>query len=161
MAFEKLSAEDQKIVLQCMRATAVHVGDSEKHTRLGLEPDDLKVIIDQWPNIDDADESGNGFLAPFGSEATQAKRWLKCQPRSYLRLEAYSFATHCSCLLGAKIFRLKRNLSLKVKCHCPAALPTPSYTSLPPPQPLQLLSSRRSGAKPCTAQRSGGGATTS
>jgi len=28
---------------------------------------------------------------PFGYEATQAKRWLKCQPRSYVRLEAYSF----------------------------------------------------------------------
>jgi len=25
------------------------------------------------------------------SEATQAMRWLKCQPRSYVRLEAYSF----------------------------------------------------------------------
>src|SRR5271157_4716367 len=28
---------------------------------------------------------------PFGYEATQAKRWLRCQPRSYVRLEAYSF----------------------------------------------------------------------
>jgi hypothetical protein len=28
---------------------------------------------------------------PFGSEAAQARCWLKCQPRSYLRLEAYSF----------------------------------------------------------------------
>src|SRR2546430_11204561 len=25
------------------------------------------------------------------SEATQAKRWLKCQPSSYVRLEAYRF----------------------------------------------------------------------
>ena len=38
----------------------------------------------------------NGFmeqwrLTPFGPDATQAQRWLKCQPRSYLRLEAYSF----------------------------------------------------------------------
>ena len=38
----------------------------------------------------------NGFMSrwrstPFGAEATQAKRWLRCQPRSYLRLEAYSF----------------------------------------------------------------------
>jgi hypothetical protein len=63
MAFEKLSAQDQKIVLRCMRATAAHVEDWEKHSRLGLEPDELKVIIDQWPKIDDADESGNGFLA--------------------------------------------------------------------------------------------------
>src|ERR1022692_5101042 len=38
----------------------------------------------------------DGFMkqrcsTPFGSEATQAKRWLKCQPRSYERLEAYIF----------------------------------------------------------------------
>src|SRR5438132_5491528 len=79
----------------------------------------------------------------------------------HVHADILDVATHCSCLLGGKIIRLKRNLSLKVKCHCPAALPTPSYTSLRPPQPLQLLSSRRSGAKPCTAQRSGGGATTS
>src|SRR6266478_3446752 len=49
----------------------------------------------------------------------------------------------------------------KVKCHSPADLPMPSCTSFPPHTPLQLLSSRRSGAEPCTAQRSGGGATSS
>src|SRR5438552_1505968 len=37
----------------------------------------------------------------------------------------------------------------------------PSCTSFPPHTPPQLLSSRRSGAEPCTAQRSGGGATSS
>ena len=63
MAFEKLSAKDQKIVLRCMRATAAHVEDREKHSRLGLGPDELNVVIEQWPTIDDADESGNGFLA--------------------------------------------------------------------------------------------------
>ena len=30
-------------------------------------------------------------FAPFGHEATQAQRWLKCQPSSYVRLEAYGF----------------------------------------------------------------------
>jgi hypothetical protein len=63
MAFEKLSARDQEIVLRCLKATAAHIEDWEKHSRLGLGPDDLKVIIDQWPTIDDADETGNGFLA--------------------------------------------------------------------------------------------------
>jgi hypothetical protein len=38
----------------------------------------------------------DGFMkqwrsTPSAPEATQAKRWLKCQPRSYVRLEAYSF----------------------------------------------------------------------
>src|ERR1017187_3510729 len=63
MAFEKLSAKDQEIVLRCMKATAAHVGDSEKYSRLGLEPDELKIIIEHWPKIDDADQNGNGFLA--------------------------------------------------------------------------------------------------
>jgi hypothetical protein len=63
MAFEKLSAKDQEIVLRCMRATVAHVEDWEKHSRLGLGSGELKVIIDQWPAIDDADENGNGFLA--------------------------------------------------------------------------------------------------
>jgi hypothetical protein len=63
MAFEKLSAKDQEIVLRCMRATVAHVEDWEKHSRLGLGSGELKVIIDQWPAIDDVDESGNGFLA--------------------------------------------------------------------------------------------------
>jgi len=30
-------------------------------------------------------------LTPVGYEATQAQRWLMCQPSSYVRLEAYGF----------------------------------------------------------------------
>jgi hypothetical protein len=63
MAFERLSAKDQEIILRCMKATVAHVEDWEKHSRLGLEPSELGSIIDQWPNIDDTDENGNGFLA--------------------------------------------------------------------------------------------------
>jgi hypothetical protein len=63
MALEKLSAKDQENVLRCMKATAAHIADSEKHTRLGLEPDQLQFVIDLWPDIDDAEEGGNGFLA--------------------------------------------------------------------------------------------------
>jgi hypothetical protein len=46
MAFEQLSAREHEIVLRCMRATAAHVADSEKHARLGLEMSDLKGVID-------------------------------------------------------------------------------------------------------------------
>src|SRR5439155_23843298 len=63
---------------------------------------------------------------------------------------------------GGKVIRRQRlSFPPEVKCHSPADLPMPSCTSLPPHTPLQLLSSRRSGAEPCTAQRSGGGATSS
>ena len=63
MAFEMLPAKDQEIALRCMKATAAHIEDWEKHTRLGLEPAELNSVIDQWPNIDDASNTGNGFLA--------------------------------------------------------------------------------------------------
>src|SRR5215469_7723686 len=63
MGFAKLSAKDQGIVLQCMKAASAHIDDWEKHTRLGLEADDLQQEIVKWPNIDDRAENGNGFLA--------------------------------------------------------------------------------------------------
>jgi hypothetical protein len=63
MGIKSLSAKEQEIVLRCMKATASYLDDWEKHPRLGLEADDLLQEIARWPNIDDRDKSGNGFLA--------------------------------------------------------------------------------------------------
>lgn len=63
MAFKALTAEEQQIVLRCMKATVAHIEDWEKHSRLGLEPQELNRIISEWPDIEDADENGIGFLA--------------------------------------------------------------------------------------------------
>jgi len=63
MAIEALSAKEQEIVLQCMRATAAHIDNWEMCTRLGLEAEDLQRIIARWPNLDDRDEGGLDFLA--------------------------------------------------------------------------------------------------
>ena len=63
MTIENLSAREQYIVLQCMKATAAEVDDWEKHSRLGIDADELQQIIAQWPSIDDCDEAGAGFLA--------------------------------------------------------------------------------------------------
>lgn len=63
MPFEDLTSEDQLVVLQCMKATAAHVADSEKHSRLGLEPGELQSVIAKWPHIDDSSEQSDGFLA--------------------------------------------------------------------------------------------------
>jgi hypothetical protein len=63
MAIESLSAKEQYIVLQCMKATAAHVDDWEKYSRLGIEADDLQQVIARWPSIDDRDEASVGFLA--------------------------------------------------------------------------------------------------
>src|SRR5450631_4272296 len=79
----------------------------------------------------------------------------------HVHADILDLATHCSCLLGGKVIPANAYLSLKVTCHSPADLPRPSATSFLPHTPLPLLSSRRSGAKPGTAQRSGGGATSS
>ena len=63
MGIKSLSAKEQEIVLRCMKATASYLDDWEKHSRLGLEADDLQQEIVRWPYVDDRDESGNGFLA--------------------------------------------------------------------------------------------------
>ena len=63
MSIERLSAKQQDIVLRCMKATAAHVDDWEKHSRLGLQADDLQQVITRWPNIDDRDDDGDEFLA--------------------------------------------------------------------------------------------------
>jgi hypothetical protein len=63
MAFDALTAEEQHIVLRCMKATVAHIEDWEKHSRLGLKPEELNRIISEWPDIEDADENGIGFLA--------------------------------------------------------------------------------------------------
>jgi hypothetical protein len=63
MAFEKLKTKEQEIVLRCMKASAAHIDDWEKHSRLGLTSEELKGVIAEWPSIDDSDENGPGFLA--------------------------------------------------------------------------------------------------
>jgi hypothetical protein len=60
MAIESCSAKEQYSVLQCMKATAAHVDDWEKHSRLGIEADDLQQVIARWPSIDDRDEASHG-----------------------------------------------------------------------------------------------------
>src|SRR5262249_7808237 len=55
---------------------------------------DRRVIQRPMPaSVDNPDlmVSCNGRSTPVGYEATQAQCWLKCQPSSYVRLEAYGF----------------------------------------------------------------------
>jgi hypothetical protein len=63
MAFEYLSAKDQEIVLRCMKAAAAYLDESEIHTRMGIEAGELQRQIALWPEIDDQNEGGIGFLA--------------------------------------------------------------------------------------------------
>src|SRR5438552_18932339 len=80
----------------------------------------------------------------------------------HVHADILDVATHFSCLLWGKghssptlIFPPRGKVPFSSRF---------AYALLhffPPHTPLQLLSSRRSGAEPCTAQRSGGGATSS
>ena len=63
MAFDALSSKEKDIVLRCMKATTAYVDDCEKHSRLGLEPQELQRVLDAWPNIDDTMEDTAEFLA--------------------------------------------------------------------------------------------------
>jgi len=46
-----------------MKTAASYIDDSEKHARLGIETDELELLINQWPHIDDRNQSAEGFLA--------------------------------------------------------------------------------------------------
>jgi hypothetical protein len=63
MAIEELTNKEQKLVLACLKATAVYVDDTEKHSRLGIDGEVLQQIIERWPAVDDRDENGDDFLA--------------------------------------------------------------------------------------------------
>jgi hypothetical protein len=63
MVHAKQSAKEQNIVLRCLKSVDYFIDDDEKHSRLGLDSDELHDVIACWPNIDDRDTCGNGFLA--------------------------------------------------------------------------------------------------
>lgn len=45
VTFETLTPAEQDIILRCMRAVVEYIDDWEKHTRLGLTPEQLQAII--------------------------------------------------------------------------------------------------------------------
>lgn len=76
MAIESCSAKEQYSVLQCMKATAAHVDDWEKHSRLGIEADDLQQVIARWPRSsagECAGMSGMELLSQFLHPARKRK----------------------------------------------------------------------------------------
>jgi diaminopimelate decarboxylase len=86
MAFENLSAKQQEIVLRCMKATNAFIDDWEKHTRLGLSPEELQRVIQHWPQIDDSEETGllavnnclNEVCHGFHIDSNEWPRWFDC-----------------------------------------------------------------------------------
>lgn len=63
MAFDQLSIEDQKLILQCMRLVLESPyirGGFE--ARLGMDRGSLKYVIENWPNLNDDEPRTRGAI---------------------------------------------------------------------------------------------------
>ena len=65
MAFEKLLTTEQSTVLQCMKVILESdlLDDADFQTRLGVDKQQLREVIADWPLLNDADAASNTSLA--------------------------------------------------------------------------------------------------
>ncbi len=65
MAFEQLSSDEQRIVLQCMKIVydEKYIEEWETQTRIGIDRKTLLKIINAWPNLDDSENDSDVSLA--------------------------------------------------------------------------------------------------
>ena len=65
MALKELSASEQELVLQCLKAIVEsnEIEDWEFRTRLGITRATVKEIISRWSEIDDRSEGSDEFMA--------------------------------------------------------------------------------------------------
>jgi|ERR1700681_4351776 hypothetical protein len=65
MSFNGLSDRDGEAVLQCIRAIAEGqlIEDWEIQARIGLDRKTLRMIISEWPNVDDSVVNSHVYLA--------------------------------------------------------------------------------------------------
>ena len=62
MSIASLNAEKKEIVRRAMAATfdyfTFDFGD-----RIGIEPDEMRKLLDEWPNLDDSDDTSPSCVA--------------------------------------------------------------------------------------------------
>jgi hypothetical protein len=64
VSLAKLSDSDRQIILQSMNGILNgRFLEGEFHARLGIEPEELRQIVEAYPNIDDTDDNSNAALA--------------------------------------------------------------------------------------------------
>jgi ribosomal protein S8 len=65
MAFEQLSVDEQRIVLQCMKIIydEKYIEEWETQTRIGIDRNSLLHVINVWPNLDDSENDSDVTLA--------------------------------------------------------------------------------------------------
>lgn len=82
MPLAQLDEADRKVVEQCLRA-AVHgpfFPEWEFSTLFGLERDEVRTVLESWPNVDDSQESvslaiNNSFANLLGYPHGLEKEW--------------------------------------------------------------------------------------
>ena len=64
MYFSQLNEQEQQTILESMKAV-LESGklEFEYSSRLGIDEEDLKQVIEKFPNLDDSDDSSNETLA--------------------------------------------------------------------------------------------------
>jgi hypothetical protein len=62
MSFLSLSLEEQEVVRRSMEAT-FHYFDFDFCSRLGVEPDKMRALLEAWPVVDDSRDDSAACLA--------------------------------------------------------------------------------------------------
>lgn len=65
MAFEKLTEQEQRLILEAMTAilNGPYIDDAEFQTRLGIDRLQLREVLDTWPVIEDDNEDSHACIA--------------------------------------------------------------------------------------------------
>jgi hypothetical protein len=80
MNINSMSAEQRKIIFQCLKATAAYIEDWEKHARLGLYPEELDAVIATWPH---ADESTRTYILAINNCLNEVAHGFRIAPEDW------------------------------------------------------------------------------
>jgi hypothetical protein len=62
MALARLTLEEREVVRRTMQATFRYF-DLDFHTRLGVQPETMRLLLASWPEVDDARDDSDACLA--------------------------------------------------------------------------------------------------
>jgi hypothetical protein len=64
VSLAKLSDSEREIIFQSLNAILKgRFLEGELHSRLGIEPEELEMVVATYPNVDDSDDNSNAALA--------------------------------------------------------------------------------------------------
>jgi hypothetical protein len=62
MSLARLTPEEREVARRAMAAT-FQFFDDDFHPRLGVDPETMRSLLSNWPNVDDADDDSDACLA--------------------------------------------------------------------------------------------------